>query len=58
VLAVAAVLPMKLESLSFAGEIELAEHMPTVLTLDRALARGEEASLVFGTKYSHGRSSL
>jgi len=57
VLAVAAVLPLKLEGLSFAGEIELAEHVPTILTLDGALAGGEKASLVFGTEYSHGRSS-
>jgi hypothetical protein len=57
VLAVAAVLPLKLESLSFTSEIELAEHVPTILTLDGALAGGEEASLVFGTEYSHGRSS-
>jgi hypothetical protein len=59
VLAVAAVLPKDVRrDASFPLEVELAEEVAAILTLDRALARSEETSLMFGTEYSHFRCSL
>jgi hypothetical protein len=59
VLAVAAVLPQDVRrATSFALEVDFAEEVAAILTLDRALARSEETSLVFGTEYSHFRCSL
>jgi hypothetical protein len=58
-LTVAAVLPLQRErAVGLAREIQLAEDMAAILTLDRALARSEEASFVFGTENSHCRCSL
>ena len=58
-LAVAAVLPANLTGeLGLAFEINGAEDMASILTFDWALARSEKSSFVFGTKYSHSRSSL
>jgi hypothetical protein len=59
VLAVAAVLPKHLgRSAAFALEVERAQDVTTILTLDRALPRSEETSFVFRTEYSHFRGSL
>jgi hypothetical protein len=59
VLAVAAVLPKGLlVNAAFAFEVECAEDVAAILTLDRALARSEESSFVLGTEYSHFRCSL
>jgi len=59
VFAVAAVLPSNLNGLfSLAFEIKFAKQVAAVFTLDWALTRGEEASFVLGTEYSHFRSSL
>ena len=57
--AVAAVLPLELDgSVGLTLEVDLAEQVAAILTLDRTLARSEESSFVFGAKYSHFRSSL
>jgi hypothetical protein len=59
VLAVAAVLPKDLSrDAGFALEVECAEDMSSIFTLDGALARSEESSFVLGTEYSHFRCSL
>jgi hypothetical protein len=59
VLAVAAILPADLGGkLALTFKIECAEQVTTVFTLDWALTRSEEASLVFRAKYSHFRCSL
>jgi hypothetical protein len=59
VLAVAAVLPLNLNlSLGLAGEIQLAQYVTFVFTLDGRLPRSEESSFVLATKYSHFRYSL
>jgi hypothetical protein len=59
VFAIAAVLPLEFDrSVGLTFEVDLAEQMAAVLTLDRTLPRSEESSFVFGTKYSHFRSSL
>jgi hypothetical protein len=59
VLAVATVLPLDLDrGAGAAFEVDFAEHMAAILTLDGTLARSKEPSFVFWTKYSHFRSSL
>jgi hypothetical protein len=59
VLAVTAIQPTDLSgNPAFTLEVELAEQMTSILTLDGILARGEESSFVFGTEYSHFASSL
>jgi hypothetical protein len=59
VFAIAAVLPLEFDrSVRLTFEIDLAEQVSAILTLDRTLARSEESSFVFGAKYSHFRSSL
>ena len=39
-------------------EVDRAENMAAVFTLDGSLSRSEESSLVLRAKYSHFRSSL
>ena len=57
VFAVTAVLPSNLNGMfTQTFEIKFAEEVASVFTLDRALARCEEASFVLMTKYSHFRS--
>jgi hypothetical protein len=59
VLAVAAVLPKDLGgNATFTFEVDVAEDVTTILTLDWALPRSEETALVFWTEYSHFRGSL
>jgi hypothetical protein len=59
VFAIAAVLPLEFDrSVRLTFEIDLAEQVSAILTLDGTLARSEESSFVFGAKYSHFRSSL
>jgi len=59
VFAIAAVLPLELDgSVGLTFEVDLAQQMAAILTLDGTLARSEESSFVFGAKYSHFRSSL
>ena len=59
VFAVTAVLPSDLNGmLPLTFEIKLAQQVAAIFALDRALARGEEASFVLRTKYSHFSSSL
>src|SRR5687768_6328292 len=59
VFAVTAVLPSNLNGMfTLTFEIKFAEEVASIFTLDWALARGEETSLVLRTKYSHFRSSL
>jgi len=59
VFAIAAVLPLELDgSVGLTFEVDIAQQMAAILTLDGTLARSEESSLVFGAKYSHFRSSL
>ena len=58
-LAVAAILPLELgwgHGLAF--EIDLAQQVTAIFTLDRTLSRSEESSFVFGAEYSHFRCSL
>jgi hypothetical protein len=56
---VTTVLPLQVDRRPrLALEIDLAEKMSAVLTLDGILSRGEEPSFVLGTEYSHFRSSL
>jgi len=59
VFAVTAILPSDLKG-GFAQtfKIDFAKQVAAILTLNRALARCEEASFMLGTKYSHFRSSL
>jgi hypothetical protein len=59
VFAVAAILPLQIDrghSLTF--EVDLAEKVTAILTLDGALSRSEKSSFVLGTEYSHFRGSL
>jgi hypothetical protein len=59
VFTIAAVLPLELDrSVGEALEVDFAEQVAAILTLDGTLARSEESSFVFGAKYSHFRSSL
>ncbi|HKG96534.1 MAG TPA: hypothetical protein VKA97_01895 [Pyrinomonadaceae bacterium] len=39
-------------------EVNLAEEVAAIFTLDGTLPRGEKSSFVFGAEYSHFRSSL
>jgi hypothetical protein len=56
VFAVTAVLPSDLNGMfALTLEIKFAKEVAAVFTLDRALARREEASFVLMTKYSHFR---
>ena len=58
-LAVAAVLPLKLSwILGLAVEIQLAQYVTLIFTLDRRLSRREESSFVLGAKNSHFPYSL
>ena len=57
--AVTAVLPGNLDWLpAFTYEIDRAEKVTAILTLDWTLTWSEESSFVFGTEYSHFRCSL
>jgi len=57
--AVAAILPLKIvRGISRAFEIDLAKNVATIFTFDGALARSEEALLMFTTEYSHCYISL
>jgi hypothetical protein len=59
VFAVTAVLPLQFNRrrrLTF--EIDGAEQVAAILTLDGTLSRSEKSSFVLGTEYSHFRSSL
>jgi hypothetical protein len=59
VFAVAAILPLQIDRCdSLTLEVELAEKVTAILTLDGALSRSEKSSFVLGTEYSHFRSSL
>jgi hypothetical protein len=59
VLAIAAILPLELDRrFSLTLEIDLAEKVAAILTLDGTLARSEESSFVFRAEYSHFRSSI
>lgn len=54
VFAVTTVLPSDLDGvLAQTLEIKFAQEVAAIFTLDRALARREEASFVLTTKYSH-----
>ena len=58
-LAVTTILPLQVDwrrGLTF--EIDLAEKVSAVLTLDGVLSRCEESFFVLGAEYSHFRSSL
>ncbi len=58
-LAVTAVLPLKLNRrVRLTFKIQLTKYVTSVLTLDWALSRCEESSLVLRAEYSHFRSSL
>jgi hypothetical protein len=58
-LAVAAVLPKDFgRNAAFTFEVERAQDVTTILTLDWALPRSEETSFVFWTENSHFRGSL
>jgi hypothetical protein len=57
--AVTAVLPLQLyRRRGLAFEIDGAEEVTAILTLDGTLSRSEKCSLMFGTEYSHVRCSL
>jgi len=59
VFAIAAVLPLKFDwRVGLTFEVNLAEQVAAILTLDGILTRSEESSFVFGAKYSHFRISL
>jgi hypothetical protein len=59
VFAIAAVLPVEFDrSVGLTFEVDLAEQVAAILTLDGILARSEESSFVFRAEYSHFRSSL
>jgi hypothetical protein len=59
VFAVTAVLPLQFgRGRSLAFEIDGAEQVAAILTLDGTLSRSEKSSFVLGTEYSHFRSSL
>jgi hypothetical protein len=59
VFAVTAVLPLQIDRRSgLALEIDLAEKVSAILTLDGILPGREESFFVLGTEYSHFRSSL
>ena len=58
-LTVTAILPLQVDrSRGLALEIDIAEKVSAVLTLDWILPGCEESFFVFGTEYSHFRSSL
>jgi hypothetical protein len=59
VFAVTTVLPLQFDRRrGLTLEIDLAEKVAAILTLDGILSRGEKSSFVLGTEYSHFRSSL
>ena len=59
VFAITAVLPLDLDRRpALALEVDLAEEVAAVFTLNGTLPRGEKSSFVFGAEYSHFRSSL
>lgn len=59
VFAIAAVLPLEFGwSVGLTLEVDFAQQVTAILTLDGILARSEKSSFVFGAKYSHVRSSL
>jgi len=59
VLAVTTVLPEGFDGCpALALEVDLAEEVAAIFTLDGTLPRSEESSFVFGAKYSHFRSLL
>jgi hypothetical protein len=59
VLAVTAKLPLQVDrSRGLTFEVDIAEKVSAVLTLDGILPGCEESFFVFGTEYSHFRSSL
>jgi hypothetical protein len=59
VFAVTTVLPLQIDRRrSLALEIELAEKVSAILTLDGTLPGREESFFVLGTEYSHFRGSL
>jgi hypothetical protein len=59
VFAVAAILPLDFDRrICLTLEIDLAEDVTAILTLDWILPRSEESFFVFGAEYSHVRSSL
>ena len=59
VFAIAAILPVEFDrSIGLTFEVNLAEQVAAILTLDGILARSEESSFVFRAEYSHFRSSL
>ena len=54
-----AILPLKINRrFGLAVEIQLAQYVTFIFTLDGRLPRGEESFFVLGTKYSHFRYSL
>jgi hypothetical protein len=59
VFAITAVLPLQFDGGGrLALEIDLAEKVAAILTLDGTLPGREKSSFVLGTEYSHFRSSL
>src|SRR5215213_11762111 len=59
VFTVATVLPLDLDwRFALAFEVDLAEEVAAVFTLNGTLPRSEKSSFVFGAEYSHFRSSL
>jgi hypothetical protein len=57
--AVTAVLPLQFDGRrGLAFEIDCAEKVAAILTLDGILSRSKKSSFVLGTEYSHFRSSL
>jgi hypothetical protein len=57
--AVTAELPLQFDRRrGLAFKIDGAEEVAAILTLDGTLSRSEKCSLMFGTEYSHVRSSL
>jgi hypothetical protein len=59
VFAVTTVLPLQVDGRhGLALEIDLAEQMSAILTLDWVLSRGEKSLFVLGTEYSHICGSL
>jgi len=57
--AVAAVLPSQINwSFGRSVEVQLAQYVTFIFTLDGRLSWTEESSLMLGTKYSHFRYSL
>ena len=59
VFAITTILPLQVDrGRRLALEIDLAEKVAAILTLNGTLSRSEKSSFVFGTKNSHVRSSL